>query len=611
MSTHGEPKPTSKDMLETTSHLEPLWKDAWATWDTKVAYYRGTFEVWRTEAQRKTRPNYHLSYPAKIVDGAVNTLLAHEATVHAFPTTDSETEKSKANLRERWLTAVFARCNREQAVPVERQVKHNLALLGWGCVKGPVAEETHPPDEPSAKGLSSEDYQLAMRRWENETKRWNPIRLYVPRAKSVLVDPLERNPSIVVERNRYYVKDLEAILEKKRGKKYALAEVSNPQLGGDPYALIACVERWTKAWHGMALADGGEMLYVEENGLGYVPFVAAFTGWGAEYLEDGVSAVDLASTVVQLSKGILDDVMDSLLMDTQRVNATHDMLMRRVYRTVIRTTGKAEDAAAALEGGVAENTKEGDLGYVEYPDLPRSIFEAGASYERDIERGTYPSLLLGQAAQGVTTLGAQALLRKDAAGPFGVVVQQMDYMWTELGSHMLQLVDTVLDTDEAITEDEESLRPQDVEGNYSVKIQFLSADPVQKAAEQQQAMIEWEKRLISNEDYYDKVGTEDSTGIRRRVLVEDLYRDPEVKAILLTAAKLSMGMEDLKAQIAELQARQAPAVPTAPAVPGLLGPDGLPIASGAAQVGQPTPQEEAQGMRQAVRNIAPMIAGGQ
>ena len=124
-------------------------------------------------------------------------------------------------------------------------------------------------------------------------------------------------------------------------------------------------------------------------------------------------------------------------------------------------------------------------------------------------------------------------------------------------------------------------------------------------------MIEWEKRLISNEDYYDKVGTEDSTGIRRRVLVEDLYRDPEVKAILLTAAKLSMGMEDLKAQIAELQARQAPAVPTAPAVPGLLGPDGLPIASGAAQVGQPTPQEEAQGMRQAVRNIAPMIAGGQ
>ena len=609
MSTHGEPKPTSADTTETTKHLEALWRDAWKAWDTKMSYYRGTFQVWtQTADPSNARANYHLSYPAKIVDGAVNTMLAYEPKPHAYPTTESETEKENANLREKWLTAVFARCNREQVVPIESQVKRNLMALGWACVKGPIAEETKPPDEPSSKGLSTDEYQRARAQWENETKRWNPIRLYVPNPKSVLVDPLERNPSVVIERNRYYVKDLQALLEKKKSKEYAKAEVFDLSFGDNPYGFITCVERWTAGWHSMALADGGNLLFVEENGLGYVPFVASFTGWGAEYLESSFSSQDMATTVAQMSKGILDDVMDSLLMDTQRMNATHDMLMRRVYRTVVRTTGKGEDAVAALEGGIAENTKEGDLGYVEYPDLPRSVFEAGASYERDIERGTYPSLLLGQAAQGVTTLGAQALLRKDAAGPFGVVVQQMAYMWTVLGSNMLRLVDEL---GEDITQDETTLRPQDVGGNYSVKCEFLSADPVQKAADQRMAMIELEKGLISKEDYYDKVGTEDSTGIRRRILLQKSYDDPEVQGLVIMAAKMSMGLEDLKAQMAELQARMAPPAPASPAVPGLLGPDGQPIVNRAAMAGQPTAQEQAQGMRQGIANIAPMIAGGQ
>lgn len=566
MAVHGEPKPTEKTIGDLEQQLLGIWNATHTDWDTKLSYYNGTFQVWSEEALRANRPNLRPSKAAAKVDGAVNSLLASEPIVHRTPLRGGKRAEPKGDKLETWMSGLLADAFRREPVSPERQVKHSLMLLGYAVVEGPLLQETAPPEEPG-RGESAE-YEAAMQRFLNQRRLWQPIRIRVPVPKSVLLDPLEKRPTCAIKRAMWYAKDIQAMLEMRKGKKYGKAEQVWDYDAVKPYEQVLCLECWSEAWHSMAIAGlpgrGGRMLFVEENEWGYVPFGHCFSGWGSSSASGGTSgtpqASDLGLSVSFMSKGILDSLIASgaLVSHAQAVSGRHMALMK-LAAMKMGTKLEGSEAAQKLQGDIVDQlaSKE-DMWWMETPNMPQWAFQAEAGFEREIEEATFSDVLVGIRPEGVSTVGAHAMLREDAGTRFVPPMKQMSDMFTIVGQNILRLVEVV---DEPITAGGEKIDASDIQGNYDITISFESADPIVKMQEKAQAREDLDKGHISLRDYLAIIGTEDATGVYRRILEDKVLTSPEVIAEIMKIVRAGLGLPE--------------PVLTAPG--GLVGPTGQPM----------------------------------
>lgn len=570
---HGEPKPELKTIDELAQHLQQIWDQAHHAWDTKLSYYEGTFRVW-PDHLTEIRPSFHPPTAASKVDGAVNSLLAVTPKIHRV-TGSGKREEAKGDRIEPWLSAILEATSRKLPLPHIRESKQNLMLLGTTFLEGPTLEETEPPEEPSRKkGEGKDGWDRRYRQWIKARQQWMPIKLFVPAPKTILLDPYERIPSLAIKRAKWHAKDLQAMLEKKKGYKHFEAEVFDLDTSRNelrnPYEQIACDELWTLYWHAMRGPKG--LLFVEENLSGFVPFTHSFTGWGQSYTGSEVqsgatTATDLSWAVTAMSRGILDGILETLKLEAQGMTGLHEALIRSSIKKLLTRKDKLQ-VAEEMEGDIVGGVGKDDLSWLEDPGVQAHVFQTLDGYTRAIEANTFPAVLVGVRPEGVTTVGSHALLRKDAGSKFAAPVENMGQMYSIVCSNILRLVETL---GEDISAGGELIGPSDIAGNYEVQVAFESSDPIIRFQEIEQARQDVKDRLMSRETYFAIKGQEDATGEERRIMEDTVMQSPEVQQLIALVVKQGLGMQDLQAQVMQLQATQQPpgGKPATGAAPGL------------------------------------------
>lgn len=550
-----------------TRYLQDLWSRTHTKWQEIDSYYQQTFKLW---PEGMNRPEW--LKPARsrsIVDHAVDHQLAYEPMVHRWPTTQTEASKRRADQVEPAMKAILDEASLFEPNLTWKQVGKHLLLYGYAVVEDGLDTDCMiERREKPRKGRNEpqDEYDRRVRIHRNAVKSMMPFRTRAPHPSRILLDPTEKEPRIAIKHSYRRSIDLEETTRSRMtGSKAKRGEVHPWKIGDNPFELIMVDEFWSECWHAM-VADS-ELLFVEKNTWGFVPYSHAFSGYGQE-----VTAIE-ESDPTYMAVGVLEPVMPVLKAQAQAVSGRHNALMEATFNPTGTVMDASELQDQMARGDVIEMGNRGDVWKMEMPNLPNWMFQSEEWLDRDIEMGTFSRALQGVRETGVSTVGQQAILTTAAGRKFVAPSKQLQHLATQSASHILQWIDVL---DLSLRVRGHAIDPSLVESDYSVLISFELVDPVMQLQHREIGLREVQQGLKSKETYWSAdAKLEDSTGEQRRLL-EDLIRsDPRVQELMAKEVAREAGLQDLLDQEEErMQNQQMSAMDQQGP---MLGPDGMPI----------------------------------
>jgi len=586
-------RPEADAITRFRSSMGELWSTAHDEWRDNDAYYNRKFKVWSQNYQG--RPIFYDSTPTHLVDHAVSTLMSFSPRIHREPVGDTEDHKRDATALEHGLKAVLDDAAMQEPGIPWKLVAQYLVAHGYAVVEGPVlagiADRPHEPDE--SKFQSREDYEAARTSYRANRKCWNPVRIRVPHPSTVLMNPLEKVPTIALKASKMTVQELhDQSVTKKRSQRRRYAEIFDGG-GKDPWDEVEVWDYWTPYWHvklvagattpvyGSPVSAAATPVWMERNTWGFVPFAHAFAGWGMQ-------TADELGDPSTLAQGILTPNKETIRKRTQEVSAFHQILLRFAFAPMGTSRDPNTLAQAISQEGILEGDPQ-DFWVMATPDIPGWALQLKAQTDSTLELGTYSSALAGVRQPGVTTVGQQAILNTSAMRIFAGVAAQREHLASIVGSRVLELVDRVSELSAGIGSAGKMLRKSQVHNVYAVQVQFPHAEPVMELQRRQMALSEFQAGLIDPTTYYEQAGYEAGTEIRQRLLEEAVRNLPSVKAKIeaLVAEQMGLADEGTEAEIGGQVAGMPP-------MNGQMGPMGPPMGApmgppGGMEGGMPPP----------------------
>ena len=536
------PEPTQQYITTLVHHLETVWSETHRRWAEIDTYLHGTFRLWPAGVNR---PEYHPSKASAILDHAVNHEMPTKMSIKRFPVSDTYRKKRQADKVETFLGYLMAEIARKEAMHTVGQVKRHLLAYGYAVLEGPL--------------LDTREYQLMLD--DDKGKPRNPIRLRAPHPQRILMSPSERSPGEAVKIVRRSSEDLTTLLERKRTRREATVYKNwNPSRDG--YQEVNTQEYWSDDWHVLMVED--DILYVEPNTWGFLPFIQGFSGWGIE-------PTDWKEINPKyLAESLLEHVLEGLKLEAQRKAAQHNAVIeagfqRQGYDSTLGGNLDPTQAADTIaRDGLLPGKKEA-WWYQDTPRLPEWLFRVGEEIDQDIENGTFTKSVAGQRLPGVNTVGQQAILSTAAARKFDSPSLQVDEMFSVACGNVLRLIDAM---GVPITCRGVTVGPDDIKADYSVDATFLKEDPVMRAQERREAREDVKLGLLDPETALEDGGRENAQEILRKALVYKMASSEQIMASIIELAA---------SEFKQRKRNQGG---------GLLGPNGLPIQ---AQVASPPP----------------------
>ena len=478
-----EDKPTPALIQEHRKYLSDLWSNTHAKWETIDTYYNRTFKLW---PDGMDRPDWYIPMrPRALVDHAVDHQLAFEPLVHRAPAGIGEEHKRRADKLEPALKAIMDEAQLQEPNLTWKQIGKHLLLYGYAVVEDGLDTTIMQSrrDEPKkARNESPEDFQGRMRLWEHRKKTMMPFRTRAVHPARVLLDPLKKEPRLAIKHTYRLSQDLAEMTSARvdqRGKGSGV-EVNPWEVQDNPFEMILCDEWWSDCWHALA-TDAGDLLFVEKNTWGFVPYAHAFSGYGQE--PTSISEID----PTHLAVGLLDHALESLKAQAQAVAGRHNALIEATFNPVV-TTGSADELQEQLaRSDIIEVANRGEVGRMELQQLPGWMFQSEEWLDKDMELGTYSRSLAGVREQGVSTVGQQAILSTSAMRKFVAPSKQLEHLASRSAEHILQLID-VMDLDMYVRGFDVS--PTEIERDYSVRISFELVDPVLQLQQREMGLRE-------------------------------------------------------------------------------------------------------------------------
>lgn len=511
-----------------------------------------TYDVWPQGHEQ--RGFYHPARSAAIVNHAVDNLLSHSPLVHRPTIGKSIEAEAQREKVENGVSAIFKETSLLEPLLTGKQTNRHMVSYGYTVLEGPLVEKKGRPKKPSRpRGMKDDEWEAREAIWNNEKRTWMPFRIRAPHPSWILLDPQEKIPSVAIKHAPRYVRDLERLTKELAGRGFKQVEQFDASEEKNPYSEVMCDEWWDEDWHAL-MTTKGQMLFVLPNPAGFTPYGHAFSGWGNYPTGvEGNSVLDPS----YLAHGILDDAMEPLLADAQFASAWHNILMKAAFRQEY-TAGDAEELEEQRERGgdrVVEvpGGKE-SVWWEEIPNLPSQLFEGHRNLIQDIEFATFSQAVAGIREAGVVTVGQQAILSTAANRRFVSPTLQSEHLYTNAGRYLLRLIDTL---GEKLTIAGNEIGPNDIRHDYSLSVSFEVVDPVLLMQERELAMREHSQRLISDEDYWAVAKKEDATGIRNRILKENMRNMPELQIMFMEQIAREWGFDEL-ADLIKLQS-QGPA----------------------------------------------------
>lgn len=602
-------RPDASYISTLTEHLKDLWRETHEHWGVIDSYYHRTVSLWTPDEQavKGDLPEYHPARATATIDHAVDNQLAHEPRVERFPTSNAERSKRNADVIEPFVHAVFMESALYEPSLTWKQLGKNLLLYGYGVIEGPVLDSTGRPTKPRARrGEDEEEAEQRLRLWENEKRTWMPFRIRSPHPAHVLLEPTNKRPREGVKIVTRYAIDLARLTQNRIGtnghakRRDASATLFDSK--EEPYRDVETTEYWSLDWH--ALVADGDLLFVEPNTWGFLPFKHAFAGFGQPRTEsDSVE-------VRYLAVGILDPILDSLRVQMQALTGMHNSLIEASFPDRI-VLGDAESIRnQKARGARILQMKQGEsMTFEQPPDISRWMFEAERLVDFDIEFGSFARNMAGMRQVGTYTVGQTAIQMNAAEKKFLGTGLQMEQLATLVGQDILKLVDLL---DEPLTVRGHTIRPSDLEHDYSLAVRFELVDPVLEMQRRQVGQAEVAQGLKSKETYWNDIKLADVSGERMRILEDRLRENPVVQQAFIEEMARLFGLIPLLEQIEKQRAASAGAgvPPTAPATGAggeqgtIFGPDGKPL-----QQSMGAPPDQSMGAPPDVASLQQMLTG--
>ena len=531
-------KPTVGSIKDMHQHLRRIWDESHEIWRTIDTYYERTFALWE---KGSSRPNLHPMKPRSIIDTALDQLMGHEAQVHRFG--EDEGKAEERDQVEKTMNAVFRQAALQEVSLSFKQAGKHLLLYGYTIVEdsidGPTLQvaQSEKPEQETAE--DREDFQMRVRLWEHRKKTAMPFRIRAPHPTTVLMDPMHKEPRVAIKVDGWTVQDLVDIttLRKEQGRgEVEIFDAEQSHLFGifhsqrNAFQLVKAFEYWTIDWH--ALMTNNQLLIVEPNTWGFVPFSHAFSGWGQEP------------------------------SDRERINPSG-------------TTEEASELEEQMATSDVLNLPSGEssVWMLKAPNLPRWLETLENSIDKDLEEGTFTRSLGGIRDVGVSTVGQQAILNTAGHRKFVPINTQLQGLGTKSLEHILQWID-ILDLN--LTIEGHNIKRSMIGGDYTGKVTFQVVDPVLQLQEKQEALAAWKAGAISLPTLWSIRGLEDEAGERQRLAQDQVYAHPTINEMMVQIEAERLGLlKLLLGQDGRTAAPGADAVETGQSA--IVGVDGRPL----------------------------------
>jgi hypothetical protein len=532
-------KPDVASIKDMHQHLQKIWNESHGIWRTIDTYYERTFSLWE---KGSNRPNLHPMKPRSIVDTALDQLMGHEAQVHRFG--EDEGKAEERDQVEKTMNAVFRQTALQEVSLSFKQAGKHLLLYGYTIVEdsidGPTLKvaQSEKPEQDSGEG--DDDFRMRVRLWEHRKKTAMPFRIRAPHPTTVLMDPMHKEPRVAIKVDGWTVQDLVDIttLRKEQGRgEVEIFDAEQSHLFGvfhsqrNAFQLVKAVEYWTIEWH--ALMANNQLLIVEPNTWGFVPFSHAFSGWGQEPSDR--ERINPALLAV----GMIQHAMDDLRMDAQAIAGRHNALIDATFAKMGTTEEPSEVEEQMATSDTVNLPSESALWFLRAPNLPRWLETLENSIDKDLEEGTFTRSLGGIRDVGVSTVGQQAILNTAGHRKFVPINTQMQGLGTKSLEHILQWID-VLDLN--LTIEGHNIKRSMIGGDYSGKVTFQVVDPVLQLQERAQALREWQAGAMALETFWSISGREDAAGERQRLAQDQVYAHPTINEEMVKIEAERLGL---------------------------------------------------------------------
>lgn len=525
-------RPSELDLTGADEYYQGVWNKTHAEWRDLDDYYHRRFPLW--PAAVKDREEYRPSTATNIIDHASDVQLAFIPKVHRNPVSDTDPHRRAADRLEVGLGAILEDCALHDSILTWKQMGRHLIHYGYAPVEGPMLSyEDRPVLGDQGPEESDDSYGERKTIHGAKMRDWNPVRIRAVHPSHVLMDPMEKQPTLAIKHETILADRLHelSITKKRRYRKYG-AELN--MAGRGNYDPVDVVHYWTAHWHAVMTNDHKQMLWTEANHSGFLPYAHAFSGFGM--LPTGQEF-----DPVYFAVGILSPIRDSLKLQAQRSSANHTLLMRAAYTNLGTSKDPFELAKEMASEGIVQG-EEGQFFLMPTPQVAGWMMEVGREVTDDIEQGSYPKPLGGYREPGVVTVGQQQILTNTGNRKFAGPTRQMEHVATITTSRILRLVELL---EEPIGVGGQMVKPADIHNTYAVRTTFENLDPALDLQRRELGLREYQLGLKSDETYWEIDARLENIAQERERLDNQLVRGhPEVTRLRALEAARRLDLED-------------------------------------------------------------------
>lgn len=536
--------PSEDDFRKLRQHYFDLWQKPRQTWEVVQNYIEQTFAVWSDREKQASRTNYRSPRANNIINHAVNAQTAYAPRTHREPLGSGSNQRRDADELEKGVNEALIATGKKKPIISWKQLYRFLFSYDYGVARVGADLKDWDALEPKSGDFSDNSmFELRHRQWEREKLHYNPLTIDVPHPSRVLLDPNEKNPPLGIQTFQMEAWKVNELVITKKGQ----GKVTTDKLdaAGDPYRQVEIDDFWSREWH--KVFHKGDLIYAEENTWGFVPFFHTFGGHGAE--GSGVEGM----RPEHFSRPILIPTIDILLLQTQQMNARHEVLMRAAY-ALLRSSQDGDQLAEAMrKGNIVEGTDSDDVGYIPFPQLPGWLFQEASEIERDIQEATYPSGVFGVKQPGVVTVGQEAILQERADNTFNDTRVQVEDIATHVAQSFLRLVDVLTFgghiSKEGIRFAKHRIKASQIAQDYNANVTFELVDPILLAQEKQLALAEVAQGLMSRRRYWLTSRVENVTEEEENLLEDEIDKNPQVHSFHVEKILRRKGLKELADEI--------------------------------------------------------------
>lgn len=458
-------------------------------------------------------------------------------------------DKKEQALRVLWNVQRRKALERLRLPPHWSAVKYAV-IRGYGCLKSAFDPEFWQPEPEQQEGEEKEEYEARLRRWERRRAHSAPIVLAAPDPLTLLPDP----------DGRFWIEDLympKASAELLLGR-------SVDHLNSTYEGLGASRVRWTEFWsqdRKIILVNGSEVVNIR-NPLGFIPYVVILPGFGEPApLQSRFSPLDGGPEIVHRSflYIVKSELEEEARRETQIGAILHGTAWR-VWQLTRDPNIPAEEADQEPEVSVAPgdlNMLRGwQLSAIDVGRFPRELFSQLQHIQLNIDDNTLPPIARGlrqgenTAYQSQIYLGVARLIMDQLKQATEAAIEQVFEHWQQ----MIEYIGTDVRLAGPYKDKwaEVSLKPEDINGHYAVKVSLDPNLPQDQFTRRNQFIKEWQEGVISWEQLQEEgLGNENPLEVLEKVLRDKMLRSPQIEELLARQAA-----EDLGWDIEALMARE-------------------------------------------------------